>query len=476
MFRTLIAVAVFSSAIPHYSMPVLSEIRRDAIDEVRENHRLPPEERYEAERIRLEAFFNNTEELLNFPEVIDERLQFELQKPPHVKSINEAYIGYDKEFGTRRADAWLWRQLLEESEYLSQPKREMIFGLKGFMNKGFPVEGPVPIYGAWQGRPMSEHEQHKLCALLGLAVAPEKTETAKFNEAIDLLGVECTPTEGGAFFGLSQKRKDQITKEMMCFVELLHHWEYAKNELTGPELLLKLQKLCGLCIFSMFSRKHKRNIPVTQGNTMAHALMSQTMNRLKKLGVEWSKRGAFPPNLTGYEKLTEREKRIFEFWMATGLRPKGEMFRARAPASTFSASILPITREELNKITKKLQTSLYGPRRALAIYLRLRISELGVRPLTKEGKASPAFLRYKQEVNKWMGWSPNSSMWEKVYAVDCWKWKRAGFQVHSLVRSYFDRVALCAPKVQSAKPRRKVKKSAQKPRQNMNHIKKTVKK
>eukprot|EP00392_Amoebophrya_sp_AT5.2_P006235 g6245.t1 len=909
-------------------MPELTQVRKDAFDAIRDVHfEVDPTDRKAAEAERLQYFFNNTQELLEFPDGIDERLQFELRKPDHIKSINEVYMGHGPKFPTQRSNPWLWNQLLQQSDYLDFERREMIFSKDGFLNTGFLVEGEVPRYGAWDGRAVSDEERTKYEAIafgdrdfrklirkhirvlhqpegvfhdedvmrrgfdavnelmdgvlayeqaeedmnltrfivpifsigqrlqedgtcakvrpianekrrslalsplaehmtlpsiphvidgflyaanpkytdpfsqakkdvlnsietgrqakkkgklawtevanLPLPVPPSSSngfvpvvETAQFHETIDLLGIDCTPTPEGAYFSLSKKKKDRITKEIGTLVELLEHWEHTRANYTDRELIRNLQKaqlpevfknqniqvyeliavamaqrlfsrqlkrnnsiihvdnagavwgiakgmsshsLSSAVIYSInefqcteledslplyayvatnanpadactrfaylqklidshhtqftFSRREmmdvlfqladeamraeqeaaqarqfglattfkptkeekrqgkitnrygnqtirieqfnelppdkrskiesivprqlactwplrdhsvvtiwpdedfylrssgmgsrnskwklwmfwtKNNMPkaffepdkyhsraqadwlrakrpnvlwaevqafgcylldcdyshpehyaslvgqrlrglnaLERGNTMAQSLMSQTtIYRLKRLGVEWSRHGAFPPNLSFYERLSLRQKRIFELWMATGLRPRslmslrnelveqtegsqmctlrvpfikinptpGEMFIARVPKAVFSTDILPITRSDLEGIAKTLGASLYGPRRALAIYLRLRVAELGVKPLLPDGKVDPVFVGYKREVCKWMGWSATSTMWEKVYSADAFEWRKSGFQIHPLVRSYFDSLVLDGRAVKKMKP------------------------
>eukprot|EP00392_Amoebophrya_sp_AT5.2_P017269 g17599.t1 len=657
MFRVKISIAVLTRALLQFScesptgMPVLTEVRRNAIDAVRESHRLPQGERYEAERARLEIFFNNTEELLNLPDAVSERLAFELAKPPHIRAINEAYVDHDAAFKTGVMDPWLFSQLLQESDYLDYSKRELIFGKRGYMIKGFPVDGELPRYGAWDGRPLSGEEQARcealvngdrdfekmtrrhvkvargplgepdpevrrrgfeaVCDLLDGVIAYEKAEEdldlTKFVIPIFSIGqklqwdghcakqaksdicdsvtrgreekkkgklawtqVENLPlpvppaADGGfvptvgkidlfrAYMQCGVKNPEnnqfQVTKieqlgelapppnkrgkvEPVVPKELAKEWPlrehsvitlwpdedfflrnnglasrnakwkawmfYCKNHLKKaffevdkyqnreqaeflrehhPNIMRSEVQQFGIFLLdcdyknpehyvSLVGQRLRSINALERGNMMAHALMNQTINRLKRLGVEWSKHGAFPPDLTACEHLSNRHKMIFEFWMATGLRPKS-LQSIRADLAYRQCG----SQEDLVKITKTLNTSLYGPRRALAIYLRLRTCELGVKAILPGGKANPTFLAMKAEVNRWMGWSKTSNMWETVYAVDAWDWKHTGFQIHPLVRSYFDSVALrrtapivkqpavkppCSKKKAKAAPKRK---------------------
>eukprot|EP00392_Amoebophrya_sp_AT5.2_P005596 g5605.t1 len=222
---------------------------------------------------------------------------------------------------------------------------------------------------------------------------------------------------------------------------------------------------------------------------MAHALMSQTMNRLKKLSPEWSSEGAHPPDLTRFDKLSYRHQRIFEFWQATGLGPRslkalrtelitsqfgsdfvqirvpvikinptpGEMFVAKAPKATYDPSFLPITDDDTRVITSTLNATLYGPRRALAICLRLHAVGLDITPKLQSGKISPQFVNFAQQVSAWMGWSRTSKMWTSVYSEDALStWSKTTFMVHPLVRALFTNFITWVPgKKPTKKPTKK---------------------
>eukprot|EP00392_Amoebophrya_sp_AT5.2_P005598 g5607.t1 len=77
--------------------------------------------------------------------------EHEKAKLPHIQKVNQQYVGHDAEFNTQKLNPFLWKQLLDQTDYLTAEKREQLHGLEGFLTKGFPVEGEVPVYGAWDG-------------------------------------------------------------------------------------------------------------------------------------------------------------------------------------------------------------------------------------------------------------------------------------------------------------------------------------
>eukprot|EP00392_Amoebophrya_sp_AT5.2_P005051 g5060.t1 len=102
----------------------------------------------------------------------------------------------------------------------------------------------------------------KLAALLGLAVAPEKTEVATYSETIEILGINFTPQEHRMVVDLPQKKKDLINEKINTMLALLANEASIKAQCDSikPEL----ERLSGLFIHALFSRKHKRSIPVTK--------------------------------------------------------------------------------------------------------------------------------------------------------------------------------------------------------------------
>eukprot|EP00392_Amoebophrya_sp_AT5.2_P013117 g13228.t1 len=208
-----------------------------------------------------------------------------------------------------------------------------------------------------------------------------------------------------------------------------------------------------------------------RGNVHATALMTQTFGRLAKMMEDRLPSKANPPDLARISSLTNREQRIFAFWSQTGLRPRsmesvradmiheepflpsftrvmapaikiapkqGETFAVWIPTDCVDKSIFPIKESELNSIARKLNTTGYGPRRAMAIYLKLLQGTLGITNKMSDGSPSPRLERYKSLVDAHTGWSAGSKMWEKEYSIDCWSYQETDFAVSGRLKEWLD--------------------------------------
>eukprot|EP00392_Amoebophrya_sp_AT5.2_P001419 g1421.t1 len=74
----------------------------------------------------------------------------------NVRAISRHYANHDEACGTMMLSPILLREMAASANYLDSTRREMIFGPKGYMNTGYPVE----VYGAWPGgRALSKNEK-----------------------------------------------------------------------------------------------------------------------------------------------------------------------------------------------------------------------------------------------------------------------------------------------------------------------------
>eukprot|EP00392_Amoebophrya_sp_AT5.2_P013731 g13860.t1 len=211
-----------------------------------------------------------------------------------------------------------------------------------------------------------------------------------------------------------------------------------------------------------------------RGNVRATVLMTQTFSRMARLMEDRLPQKAIPPNLAKLDLLTRREKQTFVFWTQCGLRPKsmtqvrsdmiheepmmgaftrvmvpsikiapkqGETFAVWVPSDCLAKSMFPVDENELNRIAQKLGATGYGPRRALAIYLKLFQGMLGIQVRDLDGNVSHRFTRYKSLVDTHMGWTEGSNMWEKEYSVDCWSYQQSRFAISAKLKSWFDIVS-----------------------------------
>eukprot|EP00392_Amoebophrya_sp_AT5.2_P014674 g14835.t1 len=141
-------------------MPRLCKKRRGALEALREANRTAAAK---AEDDRLQAALDQMQQRRERMEDNMENMEYlELQKM-NVFNVSSYYINYDGLFQTRRMSAMLFNELAEAAGYLTADQREQLYGKTGFVNRGFPVEGPVPVYGAWAaGKPLTTVEKQKL--------------------------------------------------------------------------------------------------------------------------------------------------------------------------------------------------------------------------------------------------------------------------------------------------------------------------
>eukprot|EP00392_Amoebophrya_sp_AT5.2_P013516 g13640.t1 len=86
----------------------------------------------------------------------------------NVFNVSSYYINYGRDFATRRMSAMLFSELAAEAGHLSGEQRAQLYGPEGFVNTGFPVEGPAPIYGSWPtGKALSAEERARLHTATG---------------------------------------------------------------------------------------------------------------------------------------------------------------------------------------------------------------------------------------------------------------------------------------------------------------------
>ncbi|CAD7964842.1 unnamed protein product [Amoebophrya sp. A120] len=196
---------------------------------------------------------------------------------------------------------------------------------------------------------------------------------------------------------------------------------------------------------------------------------SQTYETLKRMQRQYTRTRACPPSFPETAKLSVRHQKIFVMWWTSGLRPisfesisgqkalpsskipghvmahardvkvdesPGELNMVHLPAGIFFPDVLPASRSDLEHIAATLKTNPYGIRRGLAIALRLRSMMLGYLPGgTPQQRAQ--YAAYKEKVNSWFLWSPNSTEWERDYSVDAELYLRHRFDLHPATQAHF---------------------------------------
>eukprot|EP00392_Amoebophrya_sp_AT5.2_P005043 g5052.t1 len=200
----------------------------------------------------------------------------------------------------------------------------------------------------------------------------------------------------------------------------------------------------------------------------AGQLQSLTFDNLNRYSQLFEPIRAMPPDLTRLPLLELREQRIFGMWSITGLRKcslssirkdcltvsedqrfvkamipsikslpvPGEYFYAYIPKDIFYNDVFPVTPMELDAIAHKLHTTSHGVRRALALQLRRRCAEIGLRP-DPDSRHSKEYLVYRQKVSDLFGWTCSSTMWEDVYSKDIAIHRNATFSMRPAVDRYF---------------------------------------
>eukprot|EP00392_Amoebophrya_sp_AT5.2_P003948 g3953.t1 len=206
-----------------------------------------------------------------------------------------------------------------------------------------------------------------------------------------------------------------------------------------------------------------------KANPHAQNLMTKAFERVKKLVFENSPVKAVPPNLTKVSTLSPRHKATFAFWQQTGLRPvslvevradmveiqplsqyaktkvpkikvdalPGEIFSIKVPLPVYKKEMLPITKSDVTIIAMALGTTGYGPRRALAIWARLYMCELGIHDSSTDPTQKNRYLNYKTTVDEHLGWVAGSDMWTAEYSKDAWQWRDTAFAIHPLTANWF---------------------------------------
>eukprot|EP00392_Amoebophrya_sp_AT5.2_P012582 g12689.t1 len=130
---------------------------------------------YEAERVRLHAWLQEQRDRKETERALAEQqecLDFQMgiggprpwdRPSTHIYNISTAYLGHDTEFQTQRLSPFLLKEWANDVGHLSPEMREEVYGKAGHVNRGFPVEGPVPLYGAWpNARKLTTHERTRL--------------------------------------------------------------------------------------------------------------------------------------------------------------------------------------------------------------------------------------------------------------------------------------------------------------------------
>eukprot|EP00392_Amoebophrya_sp_AT5.2_P010927 g10997.t1 len=133
---------------------------RETIEHLRLRYREERSKRYQREKARLDSIFADLEPFRQSPESKKIQQEYEDMKLQSVRLINQRYVDHDQQFGTQCLNSWIWGQLGQWSGYLNQQKRAILWGKRGYVQRGFPTQGLAPIYGCWeQGRQLTEVEK-----------------------------------------------------------------------------------------------------------------------------------------------------------------------------------------------------------------------------------------------------------------------------------------------------------------------------
>ena len=98
---------------------------------------------------------------------IDTIIQDELQSAPDtIRALGEFYSRCNSTtYNTQMKRPFVWNHLAEQSDFGSPELRKILFSKDGFLNQGFPSEGPVQQYGVWNNaKNMSATEISRLAA------------------------------------------------------------------------------------------------------------------------------------------------------------------------------------------------------------------------------------------------------------------------------------------------------------------------
>eukprot|EP00392_Amoebophrya_sp_AT5.2_P016359 g16620.t1 len=92
-----------------------------------------------------------------------ERKKFPEGLVDHPDLISRSYVGYDAEYETRKLSPCFINMIADHMGFLSPTVREAVYGPEGYLNLGYDVEGPLPLYGAWpDARPLTKKEKERL--------------------------------------------------------------------------------------------------------------------------------------------------------------------------------------------------------------------------------------------------------------------------------------------------------------------------
>eukprot|EP00392_Amoebophrya_sp_AT5.2_P001209 g1211.t1 len=323
----------------------LERSHRGALDRLREKNRREKEasedEVYEAEKTRLEAWLQAQRDRKATEEALQEQMDyFEAQKgnwgpnprnrpATHIFDISTAYIGHDTNYGTQRLSPFLLNEWATDLGYLEPDMREELCGKSGYVSRGFPVEGPVPLYGAWENakkltaaekkrlHETQQELQHRLAAvgqLMKLRQVPYEFEDKQilegcWNSVSKLLsGPWADPVSEEEikgkeewifpYFGIGQKWSDELN----CWAKIRPIAnEKRRNLLCSP--ISEHMSLPGTdVVVDMILYAHNPTIGDSMTQTKKDITESITRNRKKKGGgkMVWTDVTTLPSPLPGY--------------------------------------------------------------------------------------------------------------------------------------------------------------------------------
>eukprot|EP00392_Amoebophrya_sp_AT5.2_P005829 g5839.t1 len=147
-------------------MTGMKKHHRRALDLLRERDEAEKENEekiLKEERARLGEIVQFWAEQREREEELQANLDYLEHQKIHLRRISKAYVNHDAEYGAKLFSPRLLGMWAECTNYLEPATREAIYGIHGYLNTGFPVEGPVPLFGAWpDARPMSTQEKQAI--------------------------------------------------------------------------------------------------------------------------------------------------------------------------------------------------------------------------------------------------------------------------------------------------------------------------
>ena len=234
--------------------------------------------------------------------------------------------------------------------------------------------------------------------------------------------------------------------------------------------LLDKETLYPLVYVSLVGQRLRSCNALERYNLHSPALQTSTFEKIKMLTEECCIAKAMPPRVDRAVGLCERERKMTMFWTQAGLRPSSvesimpyfaheapnlsgwikirvpavkfcpsdtEIFYVYVPKDVWFPEIFPVSRLELQKLTARLGTTCYGPRRALALWLRLRAVELKIIKDNPSQKDKDRYDRFVQKVNAHLGWEQGSKMWTQEYTADVTDFVDFKFMIHPLLVQWF---------------------------------------